>query len=247
MNKRQRKKKSKQIKPISLEDLQKKTPKQLNQYSPERLRKTYQKLRATANKRLERLNKAGFFTENIYKEYEFEFINPARDLTDGEIKEKLLQLRKFLSTEESTVRGQKKREKAEKDFAEQLFKALHEETEQEQEQAQEREQEQVQEEKTRQYRDKKRDNVTGREDFIDISDPDQREIFNEFMATIKYNLSAEIFYDIRELYDLWNLWLDEGKPMGSFSKASRNFRQGLMKFASSQRTSVKNRTRRSNR
>lgn len=243
MNKRQRKKKSKQIKPISLEDLQKKTPKQLNQYSPERLRKTYQKLRATANKRLARLDEAGFFNENIYREYEFEFINPARDLTDVEIKEKLLQVRKFLSTEESTVRGQKKREKAEKDFAEQLFKALHEEPEQEQE----REQEQAREEKTRQYRDKKRENVTGRSDFIDINDPEQVKTFTEFIMTVKYNLSAEIFYDIRELYDLWNLWIDEGRPVGDFKKASRNFQQGFMKFASSQRTSVKSRTRRSNR
>lgn len=239
MNKRQRKKKAKQIKPISLEDLQKKTPKQLNQYSPERLRKTYQQLRSTANKRLARLDKAGFFTENIYKEYEFEFINPARDLTDVEIKENLLQVRKFLSTEESTVRGQKKREKAEKDFAEQLFKALHEDQEMEWVEDQEMD------DKTRQYKNTNRENVTGRADFIDINDPAQVKTFTEFIMTVKYNLGAEIFYDIRELYDLWNLWLDEGRPVGDFRKASRNFQQGLMKFASSQRTSVKSRTRRS--
>lgn len=254
MNKRQRKKKSKNssVKPIPLKDLQKKTPKQLNQYKPERLRKTYQHLRAVANKRLKRLDEAGFFDQNIYKEYEFEFINPARDLDDVGIKEKLLQLRKFLSTEESTVRGQKKRQKAEEDFAEQLFNALygdHDETDQEQDdkyqQHQDTNADQDQDE-TYHFKNTKRENVNSRADFIDITDPKQVKVFTEFIMTVKYNIGAEIFYDIRELYDLWNLWLDEGRPTGNFSKASRKFQQGLMKFASSQRTSVKSRTRRFN-
>lgn len=249
MNKRQRKKKSKRssIKPIPLKDLQKKTPKQLNQYKPERLRKTYQHLRAVANKRLKRLDEAGFFDQNIYKEYEFEFINPARDLDDVGIKEKLLQVRKFLSTEESTVRGQKKREKAEKELAEQLFNALYGD--------QDEQGDTIypfidtktdQEDETYHFKDTNRENVNGRADFIDITDPKQVKIFTEFVSNVKYNLGAEIFYDIRELYDLWNLWIDEGRPTGNFSKASRKFQQGLMKFASSQRTSVKSRTRRFN-
>ena len=244
MNKRKRKKRSKQIKPIPLKDLQKKTPKQLNQYKPERLRKTYQHLRAVANKRLKRLDEAGFFDQNIYKEYEFEFINPARDLTDTDIKEKLLQVRKFLSTEDSTVRGQKKRQKAEEDFAEQIFNALHEDHEQD-DKYQDTNVDQDQDE-TYHFKDIKRENVNSRADFIDITDPKQVNVFTEFISNVKYNLGAEIFYDIRELYDLWNLWIDEGRPTGNFSKASRKFQQGLMKFASSQRTSVKSRTRRFN-
>lgn len=240
MNKRKRKKRSKQIKPIPLKDLQKKTPKQLNQYKPERLRKTYQKLRAVANKRLKRLDEAGFFDQNIYKEYEFEFINPARDLTDTDIKEKLLQVRKFLSTEESTVRGQKKRQKAEEDFAEQVFNALHDDNYQWHQDTN------AEQDETYHFKDTKRENVNSRADFIDITDPKQVKVFTEFIMTVKYNIGAEIFYDIRELYDLWNLWIDEGRPTGNFSKASRKFQQGLMKFASSPRTSVKSRTRRFN-
>lgn len=245
MNKRQRKKKSKKssVKPIPLKDLQKKTPKQLNQYKPERLRKTYQHLRAVANKRLKRLDEAGFFDQNIYKEYEFEFINPARDLTDTDIKEKLLQVRKFLSTEESTVRGQKKRQKAEEELAELLFKALHEEQVDTTYQYNDSESDRNE---TYHFKDTKRENVNSRADFIDITDPKQVKVFIEFISNVKYNIGAEIFYDIRELYDLWNLWLDEGRPTGNFSKASRKFQQGLMKFASSQRTSVKSRTRRYN-
>ena len=246
MNKRKRKKRSKQIKPIPLQDLQKKTPKQLNQYKPERLRKTYQHLRAVANKRLERLDKAGFFDQNIYKEYEFEFINPARDLTDTDIKEKLLQVRKFLSTEESTVRGQKKREKAEKELAEQLFNALYGEQDEQGDTIYPFiDTETDQGDETYHFKDTKRENVNSRADFIDITDPKQVKIFTDFISNVKYNIGAEIFYDIRELYDLWNLWRDEGRPQGNFSKASRKFQQGLMKFASSQRTSVKSRTRRS--
>ena len=237
MNKRQRKKRSKKIKEIPLKDIQKKTPKQLNRYSPERLRKTYQKLRSTALKRLQRLEKAGFAGEDIYRNYEFEFTNPARDLTDTEIKEKILQVRKFLSTEESTVRGQKKKQKALENFADLINKAIHE-----QEEDYEPEQEEPSDE-TREYHDRKRDSVTGRADFIDITDPEQVKMFAEFMATIKYNLSAEIFYDIRELYDLWNLWKMEGKPIGDFKNASRNFQAGFLKFAGSETTRVKRGTR----
>lgn len=237
MNKRQRKKKSKKIKEIPLKDIQKKTPKQLNRYRPERLRKTYQKLRSTALKRLQRLEKAGFTTEDIYKQYEFEFINPARDLTDTEIKEKILQVRKFLSTEESTVRGQKKKQRALENFADLINKALHE-----QEEDYEPDQEEPSDD-TRDYHDRKRDSVTGEADFIDVTDPEQIKMFAEFMANIKYNLSAEIFYDIRELYDLWNLWKKEGKPTGDFKNASRNFQAGFLKFVSSETTRIKRGTR----
>lgn len=247
MNKRQRKKRSKKIKEIPLKDIQKKTPKQLNRYSPERLRKTYQKLRSTALKRLQRLEKAGFSGEDIYKKYEFEFTNPARDLTDAEIKEKILQVRKFLSTEESTVRGQKKKQKALETFADLVNKALREHEDYYEPYwdipyQDEPDQEEPSDD-TRDYHDRKRDSVIGRTDFIDVTDPEQVKMFAEFMMSIKYNLSAEIFYDIRELYDLWNLWKMEGKPTGDFKNASRNFQAGFIKFAGSETTRVKRGTR----
>lgn len=237
MNKRQRKKRSKkQVKPIPLKDLQKKTPKQLNQYKPERLRKTYQQLRATAKKRLDRLEKAGFTDENIYKQYRFAFENPSRDLTDSEIKQKILELRKFLSTKESTVRGQKQKQKALEDMANFVNDILNNKDNIIDDTA-----EIIPEmsEPDINIPDINPDDITGYTDFIDTNDEKVMAQWGDFMDSLRYSLNAEILYDIGELFELWETWQQTGRHLGKFNKAPEQFQRKWNKFRSSQRTRIK--------
>lgn len=227
MNKRQRKKKSKKIEPIKLEIIQQRTPKQLNRFSPERLRKTYQQLRATANKRLQRLENAGFSNTNIYQQYQFEFVNPARDLTDIEIKEQILKVRKFLGTKESTVREQRKQQKQLKESAIIFNAILNEEIETTQFVMIEPEKEKPENKKP----------IIKHTDFVDINDEKQLKMYGDFMDTLRYNLSAEITYNLEELFDLWNMWQNEGQYLGKFSNAPTALRNMWYKFINSVNTS----------
>lgn len=226
MNKRQRKKKTKKVEPIKLEIIQQRTPKQLNRFSPARLRKTYQKLRATANKRLQRLEKAGFANTNIYQQYQYEFVNPARDLTDTEIKEQILKVRKFLGTNESTVREQRKQRKQLKESATVFNDILNQDIDTTQF---------VMVDKEKQPQNKKI--IVRHTDFIDINDEEQLKMYGDFMDNIRYNLSAEIKYSLEELFELWNMWRNEGQYLGKFSNAPLALRNLWFKFVSSPNTS----------
>ena len=225
MNKRQKKKHAKKVQPIPLETLQKRTPKQLSRFSNARLRRTYQKLRSTALKRLKRLEEYGYTDQSIYKEYQFAFDNPSRDMDDVDIKEKLLEIRKFLGNPESTVRGQKKREKQIKDSAD-LFNAIVsgqiplDETGEPQFGV-------LQEQQLEYYYDP---DAEGYEKFIDTSDPDQLRKFEQFLSIVNYNAKGYIQDPSDEYFELWVAWLQSGEYVGKFSHAPDILKNAAKKF-----------------
>ena len=103
---------------IPLEELQGMSPQEMGNKPADLLRHTYQRLRETALKRIQRLKMAGFTHRDTYKEYKEEFLEKSSFLDDIGIKEGLLKLRTFLGTPESTVRGQKAADKRVKENAE---------------------------------------------------------------------------------------------------------------------------------
>lgn len=107
---------------IPLEELQGMSPQEMGNKSADLLRHTYQRLRETALKRIQRLKMAGFTHRDTYKEYKGEFLEKSSFLDDVGIKEGLLKLRTFLGIPESTVRGQKAADKRVKENAEMFTK-----------------------------------------------------------------------------------------------------------------------------
>ena len=103
---------------IPLEELQGMSPQEMGNKPADLLRHTYQRLRETALKRIQRLKMAGFTHRDTYKEYKEEFLEKSSFLDDIGIKEGLLKLRTFLGKPESTVRGQKAADKRVKENAE---------------------------------------------------------------------------------------------------------------------------------
>lgn len=107
---------------IPLEELQGMTPQEMGNKPTDLLRHTYQRLRETALKRIQRLKMAGFTHRDTYKEYKGEFLERSSFLDDTGIKEGLLKIRTFLGIPESTVRGQKAADKRVKENAEMFTK-----------------------------------------------------------------------------------------------------------------------------
>ena len=209
MNKRKRKKKAKKIQAISQETLQKRTPKQLARYSDERLRKTYQNMRATANKRLKRLKESGFEKSQIYLQYRESFAQKPSTMSSKEIYQSLLEVRTFLGDKTSTVRGMKQLVKDLQESAKEYNKKLEESAE-----------ETAETEYTEEIPGPEIETVT---DFIDWQDENQLQQFGDFMDLLRYNIDTDITYNIEELKQLWDVW-QENKYYGDFNFANNDFR-----------------------
>lgn len=92
---------------ISLEKLSDMSPQEIGAQDSKLLFHTYQKLRDTALKRLKRLEKAGYSDTNVYREYRDDISVKPSTMTDEEIKKGLIELRAFLSNEQTKVSWQK--------------------------------------------------------------------------------------------------------------------------------------------
>lgn len=92
---------------ISLEKLSDMSPQEIGAQDSKLLFHTYQKLRDTAIKRLKRLEKAGYSDTNVYREYRDDISVKPSTMTDEEIKKGLIELRAFLSNEQTKVSWQK--------------------------------------------------------------------------------------------------------------------------------------------
>lgn len=92
---------------ISLEKLSDMSPQEIGAQDSKLLFHTYQKLRDTALKRLKRLEKAGYSDTNAYREYRDDISVKPSTMTDEEIKRGLIELRAFLSNEQTKVSWQK--------------------------------------------------------------------------------------------------------------------------------------------
>lgn len=95
---------------ISLEKLSEMSPQEIGAQDSKLLFHTYQRLRDTALKRLKRLEKAGYADTNVYREYRDDIAVKPSTMTDKEIKKGLIELRAFLSNEQTKVSWQKKNE-----------------------------------------------------------------------------------------------------------------------------------------
>lgn len=217
MNKRKKKKKKK-IQAISQETLQQRTPKQLARYSDERLRKTYQNMRATANKRLNRLKESGFEKSQIYLQYRESFAQKPSTMSSTEIYQALLEVRTFLGDKTSTVRGMKNLVKDLQESAKEYNKKL-EESEEETEETEEIEEPEI-------------ETVT---DFIDWQNEEQLQQFGDFMDLLRYNIDTDITYNIEELKQLWDVW-QENKYYGDFNFASNDLYNAFNKLLESKNT-----------
>lgn len=235
MNKRKRKKKAKKIQAISQETLQKRTPKQLARYSDEHLRKTYQNMRATANKRLNRLKESGFEKSQIYLQYRESFAQKPSTMSSTEIYQSLLEVRTFLGDKTSTVRGMKKLVKDLQESAKEYNKKL-EESEEETEETEETEE-------IEEITEPEIETVT---DFIDWQDENQLQQFGDFMDLLRYNINTDITYNIEELKQLWDVW-QENKYYGDFNFASNDLYNAFNKLLESKNTITMTDPKRENR
>ena len=93
---------------LSLEKLTEMSPQEIGAQDSKLLFHTYQKLRDTALKRLKRLEKAGYSDTNVYREYRDDISVKPSTMTNEEIKKGLIELRAFLSNEQTKVSWQKK-------------------------------------------------------------------------------------------------------------------------------------------
>lgn len=106
---------------ISLEKLSDMSPQEIGKQDSKLLFHTYQKLRDTALKRLKRLEKAGYSDTNAYREYRDDISVKPSTMTDEEIKKGLIELRAFLSNEQTKVSWQKQNKKNKEKMREIVF------------------------------------------------------------------------------------------------------------------------------
>ena len=106
---------------ISLEKLSDMSPQEIGAQDSKLLFRTYQKLRDTALKRLKRLEKAGYSDTNAYREYRDDISVKPSTMTDEEIKKGLIELRAFLSNEQTKVSWQKKNKENKEKMREIVF------------------------------------------------------------------------------------------------------------------------------
>lgn len=71
------------------------------------LRKEYSRLRSIARKRIERLQKSEFADSEILDRYSMDYFAPIKTLSDRDIRYRISDLARFLSSKLSTVTGQK--------------------------------------------------------------------------------------------------------------------------------------------
>lgn len=96
---------------LSLEELSNMSPQEIGAQDSKLLFHTYQRLRDTALKRLKRLEKAGYSDTNVYREYREDIAVKPSTMSSGEIKKGLIELRAFLSNEQTKVSWQKQNKK----------------------------------------------------------------------------------------------------------------------------------------
>jgi len=239
MNKRKRKKKAKKIQAISQETLQKRTPKQLARYSDERLRKTYQNMRATANKRLKRLKESGFEKSQTYLQYRESFAQKPSTMSSTEIYKSLLEVRTFLGDKTSTVRGMKQ-------LVKDLQESAKEYNKKSQESAKEYNKKSAETAETEEIEEITEPEIETVTDFIDWQDEEQLQQFGDFMDLLRYNIDTDITYNIEELKQLWDVW-QENKYYGDFNFASNDLYNAFNKLLESKNTITMTDPKRENR
>lgn len=106
---------------ISLEKLSNMSPQEIGAQDSKLLFHTYQKLRDTALKRLKRLEKAGYADTNVYREYRDDIAVKPSTMTSEEIKKGLIELRAFLSNEQTKVSWQKQNKENKEKMREIVF------------------------------------------------------------------------------------------------------------------------------
>ena len=212
---------TKKVKEISLEDIQKKTPKQLNMYSPQRLITAYRHLRKIANDRLYKLKKY-FPDSNTYKEYRESFAEKPSQMTLSDIKSAILEVRKFLSLPSSTIRGQRK-------YQEELVKKAEMYN-------------QVVNKPTITTQTEKKKSKPVRPDaklrgYIDTDNPEIMKMFGDFMDLLRYSTSYFLVYEMDSLSELWDAY-QQNPTLNSLKNAPDDLKNAFEKFLNDEHTLI---------
>lgn len=181
---------------LSLEELSNMSPQQIGAQDSKLLFHTYQRLRDTAMKRLKRLEKAGYSDTNVYREYREDIAVKPSTMTGEEIKKGLIELRAFLSNEQTKVSWQKKNKKDTEEIEKIIFN----------------------------------------KDWIDKLEPKQKELFGDFMDTIRANSSFFLDYDDTALNELWSLY--KQNPNVTDLKNDPMFKKAFEKFLNNENTTL---------
>lgn len=181
---------------LSLEELSNLSPQQIGKQDSKLLFHTYQRLRDTALKRLKRLEKAGFADTNVYREYREDIAVKPSTMTSEEIKKGLIELRAFLSNEQTKVSWQKKNKQDKQEFAKIVFN----------------------------------------KEWIDKLEPQELELFGDFMDTVRANSSFFLVYDDTALNELWSLY--KQNPNVTDFKNDPIFKKAFEKFLNQEGTTL---------
>lgn len=181
---------------LSLEELSNLSPQQIGKQDSKLLFHTYQRLRDTALKRLKRLEKAGYSDTNVYREYREDIAVKPSTMTSEEIKKGLIELRAFLSNEQTKVSWQKKNKKDKEELQKIIFN----------------------------------------KEWIDKLEPQELELFGDFMDTIRANSSFFLVYDDTALNELWGLY--KQNPNVTDFKNDPTFKKAFEKFLNQEGTTL---------
>ncbi len=181
---------------LSLEELSNMSPQQIGTQDSKLLFHTYQRLRDTAMKRLKRLEKAGYSDTNVYREYREDIAVKPSTMTGEEIKKGLIELRAFLSNEQTKVSWQKQNKKNTEEVEKIIFN----------------------------------------KEWIDKLEPEQLELFGDFMDTIRANSSFFLDYDDTALNELWSLY--KQNPNVTDFKNDPMFKKAFEKFLNNENTTL---------
>lgn len=181
---------------LSLEELSNMSPQQIGTQDSKLLFHTYQRLRDTAMKRLKRLEKAGYSDTNVYREYREDIAVKPSTMTGEEIKKGLIELRAFLSNEQTKVSWQKQNKKNTEEVEKIIFN----------------------------------------KEWIDKLEPEQLDLFGDFMDTIRANSSFFLDYDDTALNELWSLY--KQNPNVTDLKNDPIFAEAFEKFLSNENTTL---------
>lgn len=181
---------------LSLEELSNMSPQEIGAQDSKLLFHTYQRLRDTAMKRLKRLEKAGYSDTNVYREYREDIAVKPSTMTSEEIKKGLIELRAFLSNEQTKVSWQKQNKKNTEELEKIVFN----------------------------------------KEWIDKLEPEQLELFGDFMDTIRANSSFFLDYDDTALNELWSLY--KQNPNVTDLKNDPMFKKAFEKFLNNENTTL---------
>lgn len=179
---------------LSLDELSNMSPQQIGAQDSKLLFHTYQRLRDTAMKRLKRLETAGFSDTNVYREYREDIAVKPSTMTSEEIKKGLIELRAFLSNEQTKVSWQKQNKKNTEEVEKIVFN----------------------------------------KEWIDKLEPQELQLFGEFMDTIRANSSFFLDYDDTALNELWSLY--KQNPNVTDFKSDPTFKKAFEKFLNQEGT-----------